>query len=191
MKLMEDKILAEGTVLPGNILKVGSFLNQQLDTAFLAEVTREFARLYQDAGVTKVITIESSGIALATLTAYWLGVPCVVVKKHASANLSKDLYTAEIASFTHNNTYTAVVAKEYLLPTDHILIVDDFLAVGNAVVGLRSLIAQAGATLVGCAIAIEKAFQGGGDALRAEGVRVESLAMVESMSDDSLSFRHP
>ena len=190
MKLMEDKILAEGTVLPGNILKVGSFLNQQLDTAFLAEATREFARLYQNEGVTKVITIESSGIALATLTAYWLGVPCVVVKKHASANLPKDLYTAEITSFTHNNTYTAVVAKEYLKSDDRILIVDDFLAIGNAVVGLRSLIAQAGATLVGCAIAIEKAFQGGGDALRAEGVRVESLAMVESMSDDSLTFRH-
>ena len=189
MKLMEEKILREGTVLPGNILKVGSFLNQQVDTAFIAEATREFARLYQDSGVTKVITIEASGIALATLTAYWLGVPCVIVKKHASANLSKDLYSTKITSFTHNNTYTAVVAKEYIKPTDRVLIVDDFLAVGNAIVGLRDILGQAGATLVGCAIAVEKSFQGGGDALRAEGIRIESLAMVESMSDTSLTFR--
>ena len=189
MKLMEEKILKEGTVLPGNILKVGSFLNQQVDTVFIAEATRELARLYQDAGVTKVLTIEASGIALATMTAYWLGVPCVIVKKHASANLSKDLYSTTITSFTHSNTYTAVVAKEYLRAEDRVLIVDDFLAIGNAIAGLRDILAQSGAVLVGCGIAVEKAFQGGGDALRAEGIRVESLAMVESMSDSTLTFR--
>ena len=189
MRLMEEKILKDGVVLPGNILKVGSFLNQQLDVLFLKELAVEFASRFRDAGITKVITIEASGIAIATLTALELGVPCVVVKKHASANLSSDVYTAEISSFTHKNTYTAVVAKEYIKPDDCVLVVDDFLAVGNAIQGIRKMLSDAGASLGGCAIAIEKSFQGGGDALRAEGIRVESLAMVDSMSDTSLTFR--
>ena len=189
MKAMEEKILTSGKVLPGNVLKVGNFLNQQLDVNFLTEVGKEMARLFADAGVTKVITIEASGIALATLTAQALGVPAVIVKKHFSANQSKEVYTANIDSFTHKNSYTAVVAREYLNEGDRVLIVDDFLAVGNAIRGLQKILGEAGATLVGCAIAIEKAFQGGGDALRAEGIRVESLAMVESMSDDSVTFR--
>lgn len=189
MKLMEEKILSSGQVLPGNVLKVGSFLNQQLDTAFLSQVGKEIARLYKNDGVTKVITIEASGIALATLAALYLGVPAVIVKKHSSANLSKDVYSAQIASFTHGNVYTAVVAKEYLTASDKVLIVDDFLAVGNAIAGLRKMISDAGATLAGCAIAIEKGFQGGGDALRREGVRVESLAIVDSMTENSIAFR--
>ena len=189
MELMRQKILTDGQVLPGNILKVGSFLNQQLDTAFLHKVGQHIAELYRDAGVTKVITIEASGIAIATLAALSLGVPAVVVKKHSSANQSKDVYTAEIASFTHGNTYTAAVAKEYITAGDRVLIVDDFLAVGNAILGLEKILAEAGATLVGCAIAIEKAFQGGGDALRARGLRVESLAMIDSMTDSQIVFR--
>ena len=189
MRAMEEKILTSGKVLPGNVLKVGNFLNQQLDVNFLTEVGREMARLFADAGVTKVITIEASGIALATLTAQALSVPAVIVKKHFSANQSKEVYTANIDSFTHKNSYTAVVAREYLNEGDRVLIVDDFLAVGNAIRGLQKILGEAGATLVGCAIAIEKAFQGGGDTLRAEGVRVESLAMVDSMSDDSVTFR--
>lgn len=189
MHLMEDKIRKEGTVLPGNILKVGSFLNQQLDVKFLNEIAKELARLFQNDGVTKVITIEASGIALATLTALALGVPCVVVKKHASANLPKDVYTTEISSFTHKNTYSAVVAKDYLQAGERVLIVDDFLAVGNAIAGLRDILEQAGATLAGCGIAIEKSFQGGGDALRAEGIHVESLAMIDSMTDTDITFR--
>lgn len=189
MKLMEQKIRKEGVVLPGGVLKVGSFLNQQLDIPFLHEAGREIARLFRDAGVTKVITIEASGIPLATLTALELGVPAVIVKKHASANQSPDVYSAEIASFTHKNTYTAVVAKEYIKPTDSILIVDDFLAVGNAIRGLRQILADAGVTLAGCAIAVEKAFQHGGDDLRAEGIRVESLAIVEDMKDGTVTFR--
>lgn len=191
MLAMEEKILREGKVMPGNILKVGRFLNQQLDIAFLNEVGKEMARLYRDAGVTKVITIEASGIPMATFAAYHLGVPAVIVKKHASANQSRHVYTAEIASFTHGNTYTGAVAKEYIKPDDRFLIVDDFLACGNAIIGLRKIIAEAGASLAGCAIAIEKKFQGGGDALRAEGVRVESLAMIDHMSDDSLTFYRP
>lgn len=190
MKALEQKILAEGKVLPGNVLKVGSFLNQQLDIAFLRTVGEEIARLFADAGVTKIMTIEASGIAIATLAAVSLGVPAVVVKKHASANQSKDVYSAEIASYTHGNTYTAAVAKEYLLPTDRILIVDDFLACGNAIKGMMEMVNAAGATLAGCAIAIEKKFQGGGDELRAQGIRVESLAMIESMSDSGLKFYH-
>lgn len=189
MKLMEQKILSDGQVLPGNILKVGSFLNQQLDTAFLMQVGEEIARRFRDDGVTKVITIEASGIAIATLAALSLGVPAVIVKKHSSANQSKDVYTATIDSFTHKNTYTAAVAKEYLTPDDRVLIVDDFLAMGNAIIGLEKILAEAGATLVGCAIAIEKSFQGGGDALRARGLRVESLAMIDSMDDTSVVFR--
>lgn len=189
MKAMEQKILESGKVLPGNILKVGNFLNQQLDVAFLAEVGKEIARLYKDAGVTKILTIEASGIAIAVLAAESLGVPAVIVKKHSSANQSKDVYTAQIDSFTHGNTYTAAVAKEYLSAEDRILIVDDFLACGNAIKGLKKIIEDAGATLVGCAIAIEKSFQHGGDELRAEGIRVESLAMIDAMTDDSVTFR--
>lgn len=191
MKAMEEKILAEGTVLPGHILKVGSFLNQQLDVQFLREVGEEIARLFCADGVTKVITLEASGIAIATLAALALGVPAVIVKKHASANQSKDVYTAEISSFTHKNVYTAAVAKEYLHASDRVLIVDDFLAQGNAIRGLMQMIEQAGATLVGCAIAVEKKFQGGGDELRAAGIRVESLAMVDRMTDDALTFYRP
>ena len=191
MFLMQEKICREGRVLPGNILKVGSFLNQQLDIGFLSECAKEIARLFEDEHITKVITIEASGIALAALTAQALGVSAVIVKKHASANQSKDVYTAEIDSFTHGHTYTAAVAKEYLLAEDRFLIVDDFLACGNALIGLKSIIEQSGATLVGAAIAIEKKFQGGGDMLRASGMRIESLAMIESMTDTSLTFVTP
>lgn len=189
MKAMEEKILTSGKVLPGNILKVGNFLNQQLDVPFLVEVGKEIARLYQNDRVTKILTIEASGIAIAAFAAEALGIPAVIVKKHSSANQSKDVYTAEIASFTHGNTYTAAVAKEYLSSEDRILVVDDFLACGNAIKGLKKIIEDAGASLVGCAIAIEKAFQHGGDELRAEGIRVESLAMVETMTDTAVTFR--
>ena len=191
MKALEDKILAEGKVLPGHVLKVGNFLNQQLDVPFLKTIGDEIARLYADSGVTKVMTIEASGIAIATLAALALGVPCVVVKKHASANQSKEVWSTQIASYTHGNVYTAAVAKEYLTQGERVLIVDDFLACGNAIAGMREMINAAGASLVGCAIAIEKKFQGGGDALRQEGIRVESLAMVDSMSDDGLTFYRP
>ena len=189
MKLMEKKILSDGKVLPGNILKVGGFLNQQIDTAFMSKAAAYAAKLYKDDNVTKVITIEASGIPLATLIAVKLGVPEVVVKKHASANLSNNLYTARIASFTHSNVYTAVVDKEYLNKGDRVLIVDDFLACGNAIRGLQEIIAQAGATLVGCVAAIEKGFQGGGDELRSEGIRVDSLAIIESMDENKITFR--
>lgn len=190
MKAMEEKILADGIVLPGNILKVGGFLNQQIDIPFMVEAGKEVARLFEGEEITKVMTIEASGIPLATLVAQALGVNEVIVKKHASANLSKDVYSAEIYSYTHGNSYMAVVAKEYLQKGDKVLLVDDFLACGNALKGMMKMLDDAGAELVGCVAAIEKGFQGGGDDLRAQGIRVESLAIVESMDDNgSIVFR--
>ena len=189
MKAMERKILEEGKVLPGGILKVGSFLNQQIDTSFLGEMAKEFARLYADAGVNKVLTIESSGIAIAAAVALEMGVPMVFAKKHKSSNVDGKVYTAVVHSYTHGTDYTIVVSSDYLGENDRVLLVDDFLANGKALVGLTELVRQAGGTVVGAAIAIEKGFQGGGDALRAEGVRVESLAIVDSMTDDAITFR--
>ncbi len=190
MKALEEKILAEGQVLPGNVLKVGSFLNQNIDTAFMMEMGREIAALYKDAGVTRILTIEASGIALAFAAGVCLNVPLVFAKKSKTANVSGRVLTAQIHSYTHGNDFTAVVPADYLKPGDRVLLADDFLANGEALRGLREIVAQAGAEAVGAAIAIEKGFQGGGDALRAQGFRVESLAIVETMSDTGLSFRH-
>ena len=189
MKAMEEKILKEGTVLPGGILKVGSFLNQQIDTAFLADMAREFASLYRDAGVSKVLTIESSGIAIAAAVALEMNVPMVFAKKHKSSNVDGRVYTSVVHSYTHGIDYTIVVSADYLCPGDRVLLVDDFLANGKALIGLTDLVSQAGATTVGAAIAIEKGFQGGGDQLRAKGIRVESLAILDSMTDDAITFR--
>ena len=189
MKALEEKILKEGRVLPGHILQVGSFLNQQLDTAFITEMGQEIARLFADDGVTKIVTIESSGIAIAFAAACALKVPVVITKKSASSNLPDGVVTARIHSFTHGNDYNAVFPKAYVSPEDRILLVDDFLANGAALNGLISIVEQTGVRLAGCAIAIEKGFQGRGDALRAKGIRVESLALIESMSSDSLTFR--
>ena len=166
MKAMEKKILEEGKVLPGGILKVGSFLNQQIDTSFLGEMAKEFARLYADAGVNKVLTIESSGIAIAAAVALEMGVPMVFAKKHKSSNVDGKVYTAVVHSYTHGTDYTIVVSSDYLGENDRVLLVDDFLANGKALVGLTELVRQAGGTVVGAAIAIEKGFQGGGDWLR-------------------------
>lgn len=189
MKALEEKILREGTVLPGHILKVGSFLNQQLDVPFLMEMGKEIARLFADSGITKVLTIEASGIAVAVAAAAALGTPAVFAKKHKSGNVSGDVLTTTVHSYTHNTDYEIMVSREYISPTDRVLLVDDFLANGKALVGLAELVKQAGAETVGAAVAIEKGFQKGGDALREAGLRVESLAIVESMSDTSLTFR--
>lgn len=189
MKALEDKILREGQILPGNVVKVGGFLNQRLDVDFLMEMGREIAALFAEEKVNKVLTVEASGIALAVAAAAQLHVPAVFAKKHASANLSGDLYTAEVYSYTHQKSYTIMVSKDYLTSGDRVLIVDDFLACGNAVGGLMKMVADAGATLVGVSAAIEKGFQGGGDALRAKGIHVESLAVIESLSDGHITFR--
>lgn len=190
MELMEQRILTEGKILPGGILKVGSFLNQQIDTQLLSQIGQEIARLYRDAGVTKVLTIESSGIAIAAAAGIAMGVPVVFAKKHRSSNVDGKTYTAAVHSYTHNTDYTIVVSSDYLLPSDTVLLVDDFLANGKALQGLTQLVEAAGAKLAGAAVAIEKGFQGGGDALRAKGIRVESLAILDRMEEDGIVFRH-
>ena len=174
MKELEERILRDGRVLPGGILKVDGFLNHQIDPALLYEMALELRRLYDGEGVNKILTIEASGIAIAALTGYVFGCPLVFAKKSKTRNLAGDLYAAEVPSFTHGNVSTVVVSKAYLGPQDRVLIVDDFLATGAAVVG--------------AGIAIEKVFQGGGEKLRAEGLRVESLARIAEMSDDGLRF---
>ena len=189
MKALEEKILREGTVLPGNILKVASFLNHQLDVDFLMEMGKEIANLFKGEKITKILTVETSGIAIAMGAAAAMHLPVVFAKKHKSGNLSGDMYKTVVHSYTHGVDYNIVVSCDFLKSEDRVLIIDDFLANGKALYGLIDIVNQAGATLVGCSCAIEKGFQGGGDALRAQGVRVESLAIVDSMSDDSLTFR--
>ena len=189
MKKLEEKILKEGRVLSGNILKVTSFLNHRLDVDFLMEMGEEIARLFENEKIDKILTVETSGIAIAMAAAASMHLPVVFAKKHKSHNISGDVYKTSVHSYTHGVDYTIVVNQEYLTKGERILIVDDFLANGKALEGLIDIAAQAEAEVVGCSCAIEKGFQKGGDKLRAKGIRVESLAIVESMSDDSLTFR--
>lgn len=190
MRLMEEMILSQGTVLPGGVLKVGSFLNQRIDVRLLREMGREIARLFQGEGVNKVLTIESSGIAVATAAALEMDVPVVFAKKHRTSNVDGSVLTAPVHSFTHNMDYDILVSRDYLGAGDRVLLVDDFLANGAALRGLIALVSASGASLAGAAVAIEKLFQGGGEALRDAGVRVEALAMVESMDGGTVVFRH-
>ena len=189
LQSLEEKILKEGKVLPGNILKVASFLNHQLDVDFIMEMGKEIAQLFKNEKITKILTVETSGIAIAMGVAAEMHVPVVFAKKHKSGNLSGAMYKTVVHSYTHGVDYNIVVSCDFLSENDNVLIVDDFLANGKALNGLIDIVNQAGATLVGCSCAIEKGFQGGGDSLRAKGIRVESLAIVDSMSDDSLTFR--
>ncbi len=189
MKALEEKILKEGKVLPSNILKVGSFLNHQLDVDFILEMGREIARLFENSRVTKILTIETSGIAIAVGAAAAMHIPVVFAKKNKTSNISGDVYKTVVHSYTHGTDYTVVVEKDYLKKGDNILIVDDFLANGKALAGLFDIISQSGASAAGAACAIEKGFQRGGDQLRAEGIRVESLAIIDSMEDGNIVFR--
>ena len=188
MELLEQRILTDGKLLPGGILKIDSFLNHQLDPLLLQEMAKEVHRLFRDDGVDKILTIEASGIALAILTGLEFRCPVVFAKKSKTTNISDNVYTAEIPSFTHGNINTAMVAKDYLRAGERVLLVDDFLATGAAFFGLKSLIEQAGGTVVGACAAVEKRFQGGGDKLRAEGVKVESLARIAEMDDSGIRF---
>ena len=189
MKALEEKIVREGKILPGNVLKVSHFLNHQLDVDFLMEMGCEVARIYEGAGVNKVLTIEASGIALAVAVAAHMHVPVLFAKKSASSNMSADKYSTQVASYTHQKLYNVVVSRDLLHEEDRVLIVDDFLACGNAVLGLMDLVNQAGGSVVGVTAAIEKGYQGGGDALRARGIRVESLAVIDEMSEAGIRFR--
>ena len=189
MKELEEKIRSDGEILPGNVLKVGSFLNQQVDTALLKKMARETKRLFKKEKITKVLTVEASGIPFATAVAYELGVPMVFAKKHKTANVSGEQYSAEVYSYTHGVKYDIAVTRSFISPSDRVLITDDFLANGNALRGLISRVRQAGAELVGCCAEIEKGFQGGGDELRAAGIKVRSLAIIDEMSETDLKFR--
>ena len=189
MKALEEKILKEGKVLPGHILKVGSFLNHRLDVDFIMQMGEEIARIFSDAKVTNILTIETSGIPIAVAAAAAMHVPVVFAKKNKSGNLEGELYKTVVHSYTHGTDYNVVVSRDYISSDDCVLIVDDFLANGKALEGLIDIVGQAGASLAGCCCAIEKGFQKGGDNLREKGIRVESLAIVESMDDTSVTFR--
>ena len=189
MKLLEQRILRDGIVKDGDVLKVDSFLNHQIDALLLDQLAAEFQRLFADLPITKVITVEASGIAIAYATALRFGVPMVFAKKNQTRNIAGDVYSTRIQSFTHGRVYDVIMSKQFLGPEDHVLIIDDFLANGCALEGLISIVKESGATLVGCGIAIEKGFQEGGKKIRAMGVKLESLAIVESMSKDGITFR--
>lgn len=188
MKALEEKILKEGAVLPGNILKVGSFLNHRLDVDFIMEMGREIAALFADEKVTKILTVETSGIPIAMGAAAAMHIPVVFAKKNRTGNISGDTYTAKVHSYTHGVDYNIIVSREYLDSCDRVLIVDDFLANGKALEGLIEIVNQAGASLAGASCAIEKGFQHGGDRLRAKGIKIESLAIVESMENGRIVF---
>ncbi len=191
MQLLEERIIKDGKVFPGNVLKVDSFLNHQLDVDLLDKMGIELKELYKDSNVTKVLTIEASGIGVGCMIARHFNCPLLFAKKSKTLNIKGDVYTSKVESFTHQCTYDIIVSKDFLNENDNVLIIDDFLAKGNALIGLIDIVKQSGATLVGCGIAIEKGYQGGGDKLRAQGIRIESMAIVESMNDETgeIAFR--
>jgi len=181
MELLEERIRRDGKIRGGDVLKVDSFLNHQMDVSLFAEIGKEFRRLFGDCGVTKILTIEASGIGIACVTAQFFGCPVIFAKKNKTKNIAGDVYTSKVESFTHD----IIVAREFLRPEDRVLLIDDFLANGSALQGLIKLVEDAGATLVGAGICVEKAFQPGGDRIRSMGVRVESLARIKSMSEET------
>lgn len=182
MKLLEDRILKDGHIGTDNVLKVDSFLNHQIDVSFVCELGKEFYRLFKDENITKILTIEASGIGIACLTAQYFNVPVVFAKKTKTINIYSDTYNATVHSYTHKRDYDIVVSKDFLNKDDNVLIIDDFLAKGSALTALLMLIEKAGAKTAGAGIVIEKAYQGGGNLVRDMGVRVESLAKIKSIS---------
>lgn len=185
MELLKARIQKDGRVRGNDVLKVDRFLNHQIDVDFLGEVGKEFRRRFADAGVTKILTIEASGIGIACIVAQYFHVPVVFAKKNQTRNIAGDVYTTKVESFTHGRTYDIIVSKEFLRPEDKVLIIDDFLANGKALEGLCKLVEDAGASLAGAGIVIEKAFQEGGDRLRSQGIRIEALARVKSMNEET------
>ncbi|MDF2485799.1 MAG: xanthine phosphoribosyltransferase [Herbinix sp.] len=185
MQLLKDRIVKDGKVRSGNVLKVDSFLNHQLDITLFGEIGKEFKRRFADQTVTKILTIEASGIGIACIAAQYFNVPVVFAKKNQTKNIAGDVYTSQVESYTHGRIYDIIVSKDFLKPEDKILLIDDFLANGAALIGLINLIKDAGATLVGAGIVIEKGFQDGGKLVRDSGVRVESLAIIDSMGTDT------
>ncbi len=191
MNFLEERIIKDGIVKEGNVLKVDSFLNHQMDIDLIDQMGAEFKLRFADKPINKILTIEASGIGIACIVARHFNVPVVFAKKTKSINLDGDVYTAEVESFTHKNKNTVIVSKKYLTPADHILIIDDFLANGCALQGLISIIKQAGAEIEGIGIAIEKGFQTGGKIIRNLGYQLESLAIVDGMDAEAhtIQFR--
>lgn len=185
LKELQDRIRKDGLVYEGDILKVDSFLNHQMDTSLFVSMAKEWKRLFGGEGINKILTIEASGIGIAVFVAQEFGVPCVFAKKSQSRNIAGNVYQTKIQSYTHGRVYDVIVSEKFLKPGDRILIIDDFLANGAALEGLIDLVRQAGAEVVGAGIAIEKAYQRGGQVIRDKGVRVESLARVISMDPES------
>lgn len=189
MQLLKERILKDGTIKPGNVLKVDSFLNHQMDIGLINEMGKEFKARFADHHINKILTIEASGIGIACIVAQYFNVPVVFAKKAKSINLDGEMYTTKVESFTHKKVYDVILAKKFLGPEDHVLLIDDFLANGCALLGLIDIVKKSGATLEGAGIVIEKGFQQGGQMIRDMGIHLESLAIVESMTDDSLTFR--
>ena len=181
MELLKERIRKDGKIKAGNVLKVDSFLNHQMDTDLFQEIGKEFKRRFSDVEINKILTIEASGIGIACVVAQQFHVPVVFAKKNQTKNIAGDVYTSKVESYTHGRTYDIIVSKEFLGKGDKVLLIDDFLANGKALEGLASLVKDSGAELVGAGIVIEKGFQVGGDLLRKQGIRLESLAIVESM----------
>ena len=186
LKLLEDRIVKDGIVKPGNVLKVDSFLNHQMHISLFNDMGKEFKRLFNDTPINKILTIEASGIGIACIAAqYFDNVPVVFAKKSQTVNIDGEVYSTKIESFTHKRVYDVILSKKYLSSKDHVLIIDDFLANGCALNGLLDIAQKAGATVEGVGIAVEKGFQRGGELIRQKGIRVESLAIIESMDADS------
>ena len=185
MQILKDRIRRDGKIKAGNVLKVDSFLNHQMDIKLFGEIGKEFKRRFADAEVNKILTIEASGIGIACIVAQYFDVPVVFAKKTQTKNIAGEVYTTKVESFTHGKVYDVIVARQFLGPEDKVLIIDDFLANGAALEGLIDLVHQAGAQLAGAGIVVEKAFQPGGARLRAQGIRVESLAKIKSMSEET------
>ena len=183
MQLLKDRILTDGVVKEGNILKVDSFLNHQMDIDLINEVGKEFKKRFDHCPITKILTIEASGIGIACVVAEVFNVPVVFAKKTQTKNIAGDVYTTQVESYTHGRIYDIIVSREFLGPDDKVLLIDDFMANGKAMEGLIQIVKDSGAQLVGAGIVIEKGFQPGGDALRDQGVHLESLAIVESMDE--------
>ena len=184
MQLLKNRILKDGKVKEGNVLKVDSFLNHQMDIRLFEEIGREFKKRFEGEEITKILTIEASGIGIACIAARYFDVPVVFAKKSKTKNIAGDTYTSRVKSYTHGRVYDIIVSKDFLNPGDKVLIIDDFLANGCALEGLAELVGAAGASLVGAGMVIEKGFQRGGDLIRSKGIRVESLAIIDEMKEN-------
>ena len=189
MQLLEERIRRDGLIRDGGVLKVDSFLNHQMDVGFFVEMAKEFERLFHNCGVNKILTIEASGIGVACITAQYFGCPVVFAKKNKTLNIAGDVWTSKVESFTHGRVYDIIVSKDYLTEKDRVLIIDDFIADGQAARGLINLCWQQGATVVGVGIAVEKGFQPGGKALRESGIHLKSLAVVDGIVDGNIVLR--